>query len=163
MLFHEVTNQILELLIDNKCWYERFEHAPVRTSEEAAQLRTGYTLNQGAKSMVLQIKKRDTIKEFIMVVLPGDLRMDSAKIKKLLDIKEMRFATEDEILKITDGIQIGGVPPFGILFGLRVIADPKIFNNTKIIFNAGDRCVSLAMLSEDYKKLVNPTIADITL
>jgi len=43
-----------------------------------------------------------------------------------------------------------------------MIVDPKLFQNEKIIFNAGDRRFSVAMKSEDYKKIVNPQIVEIT-
>jgi len=47
---HPVTGQILQLLQNDGCWYETFSHAPVRTSEEAAATRPGYSLRQGAKA-----------------------------------------------------------------------------------------------------------------
>ena len=59
------------------------------------------------------------------------------------------------------GVEPGGVPPFGNLFALRVIADPTLFENEKIIFNAGDRGFSVAMRSEDYRRLVNPEVVEI--
>ena len=73
----------------------------------------------------------------------------------------MRFATEEEVSQTTNGVQIGGVPPFGNLFNLKTIVDPKLFLNEKIVFNAGDRRYSVAMLSQDYKNIVNPEITDI--
>ena len=63
--------------------------------------------------------------------------------------------------KITDGVLPGGIPPFGNLFGLPVFADASMFENEKIIFNAGDQRVSIGIKSADYRTLVNPTIADI--
>lgn len=35
------------------------------------------------------------------------------------------------------------------------------FENEKIIFNAGDRCFSMAMESKDYKSIVNPVVEEI--
>jgi prolyl-tRNA editing enzyme YbaK/EbsC (Cys-tRNA(Pro) deacylase) len=72
--------------------------------------------------------------------------------------KAIRFATVGEVASLTNGVQAGGVPPFGNLFSLEVLADPKLFENEKIIFNAGDRRFSVAMKSKDFKNLVNPKI-----
>jgi prolyl-tRNA editing enzyme YbaK/EbsC (Cys-tRNA(Pro) deacylase) len=83
-------------------------------------------------------------------------------VKKLLNSQDIRFAFENEVSEVTDGIKIGGVPPFGNLFGLEVYADRKVFDNDKIIFNAGDKRISIAMKTSDYKILVNPRIVDIT-
>lgn len=96
-----------------------------------------------------------------MLVFPADLRFDNAKVKTLFGAKDVRFASEDEVAQLTNGVQPGAVPPFGNLFGLDVVADPAIFQNEKIVFNAGDRCFSVAMKSADYRSIVNPQVSDI--
>ncbi|MGI5826763.1 MAG: YbaK/EbsC family protein [Patescibacteria group bacterium] len=149
------------MLLENQCWFECFEHEPVRTSEEASKVRTGYTLKQGAKALIVRVKSKNE-SSFVMLVFPADLRFDKNKVKALLDVKDIRFATEEEVSTITQGVEVGGVPPFGNLFGLEVYVDPKLFDNEKIIFNAGDRRFSIAMVSSDYQKLVNPLVKDIT-
>lgn len=162
MKYHKVfyrIKKLLELESEN-IWFETFEHAPVRTSEEAAKVRTGYTLHQGAKALILRIKNKGE-KYFVMAVIPGDVRLDSQKFKTIVESNDIRFATENEILSITYGVLPGGIPPFGNLFGLEVYVDSEVLANEKIIFNAGDRRVSLGMKSNDYKKLVNPSVVDI--
>lgn len=162
MAYHQVTSQITALLKENGCWFETFEHEEVRTSEEAAKTRVGYSLHQGAKAMIVKVKGPTFGEKFVMLVLPADLRFDTNKVKALLNARETRFATEGEITQITGGVQIGGVPPFGNLFGLEVCADPALFGNEKIVFNAGDRRFSVAMKSSDYRRLVKPQEAVIT-
>ena len=152
---------IEDLLTQNGCWYETFEHEEVRTSEEAAKLRTGYTIKQGAKALIVKIKQPGGIKKFVMVVIPGDKRFDNVKSKDVLQAKEIRFATEEEVIEITNGVRPGGVPPFGNLFGLEVYVDPSLLQNEKIVFNAGDRRFSIGIKSQDYKKLVDPKIVEI--
>ena len=156
MTHHEVVFGILELLKENNCWYETFEHEPVRTSEEAAKTRPGYTLHQGAKAIIVKAKGAQT--QFVMLVFPADLRFDNSRVKALLNAKDIRFASEHEVLELTGGVQPGAVPPFGNLFQLDVVADPELFANEKIVFNAGDRRFSVAMRSEDYKRIVDPQI-----
>lgn len=161
MDYHPVTKQITDLLKKNNCWFETFEHEEVKTSEEAAKVRTGYTLSQGAKAIIVRVKISNSEKKFVMLVMPGDKRFDNDKVKTIFGAKDIRFATVDEIVSLTGGVQVGGVPPFGNLFGLEVFADGKLFENEKIVFNAGDRRFSIAMKSEDYKTLVNPKIESI--
>lgn len=158
MKYHRVVGEIINLLKDNKCWFETFEHEPVRTSEEAAKVRTGYSFHQGAKAMIVKFQLVDNSEKFAMLVFPADLRFDNKKVRTLLNTKSVQFANEQEISSMTNGVQIGGVPPFGNLFGLEVYVDPKLFENEKIIFNAGDQRFSVAMKSEDYQKLVKPII-----
>jgi len=158
MDYHPTVKQIIDILNTNNCWYETFTHLPVTTSEEAAKTRPGYTLEQGAKALIVKIEKRSKDVEFCMLVLPAHLKLDSKKVKSALDIKNLRFASEDEILTITHGVQRGAIPPFGNLFGIKVYVDPLLFNNEKIVFNAGDRRFSIAMKSEDYRKIVKPEL-----
>lgn len=160
--YHSVVDQIKRLLSDNNFWFECFEHQPVKTSEEAAKVRTGYSLEQGAKAIIVKVENNDKEKKFVMLVFPANLKFDNKKVKQLLNIKDIRFATEQEAYSITDGVELGGVPPFGNLFGLEVIVDPKLLVREKVIFNAGDRKVSIAMDTKDYQKLVKPRLADIT-
>lgn len=160
MKYHPIVEKIKSLLLENNAFYETFEHEPVRTSEEAAQVRTGYTLSQGAKALILRVKQGSE-KKFIMLVISGDKKFDKNKVKNNLDSKDIRFATEGEVAEITDGVQVGGVPPFGNLFGLSVYTDPGIFTNEKIIFNAGDRRYSIGMKAEDYNKIVKPTVIEL--
>lgn len=161
MDYHPVTTQIVNLLKSNGYWYETFEHESVRTSEEAAKVRHGYTLEQGAKALIVRLKTNGQ-SEFIMLVMPAHLRLDTKKAKQYLHIKDLRFATEEEVEKVTNGVLVGGVPPFGNIFHIKTIVDPKLFLNERIVFNAGDRRFSIGMLSQDYKNIVNSEIVDIT-
>lgn len=161
MDYHPLVERIKSLFEKNNFWFESFEHEPVRTSEEAAQIRSGYQLEQGAKAMLVRIKISKANKFFVMLVLPGDQRLDFSKVKALFKAKDVRFATEDEVTEISGGVQPGGVPPFGNLFDLEVIVDPSLLKNEKIIFNAGDRCFSVACKSQDWQTLVKPRVVEI--
>ncbi len=157
---HPVTAQILRMLKPKKIWFETFQHEPVKTSEEAAKVRPGYTLKQGAKAIIFRVKDAEG-RHFHMVVFPADKRFDNEKLKTLLSAKDIRFATKEELVEITNGVETGAVPPFGHLFSLPVLADKTLFDNEKIVFNAGDRRFSVALRSEDYLALENPRVEDI--
>lgn len=148
------------MLTSNKCEFQTFEHAPVRTSEDAFRQRPNFSMHQGAKAMIVRVKSknREEQDKFVMLVFPADLKFKGGEVKKLLGARDVTFATEAEVGKITGGVQVGGVPPFGNLFNLPVYADGSLFENDKIIFNAGDRSFSVAMSAEDYKKIVNPIV-----
>jgi prolyl-tRNA editing enzyme YbaK/EbsC (Cys-tRNA(Pro) deacylase) len=160
MIEHPIHEHIVQLLKQQGCWFEEFHHEQVRTSEEAAKTRPGYTLQQGAKAIIARIKVPNEGKKFVMLVMPADQKFDTSKVKQALHAKDIRFATEDEVEEITKGIKPGGVPPFGNLFGLEVVSDKSLYDNEKIVFNAG-RTSSIAVRSEDYRTLVKPKIEEI--
>lgn len=162
MKYHKTVREILTLLKRHSIWFETFEHEPVRTSQEAAHVRNErYTLKQGAKALIIRVKKSPLEPYFVMIVLSGSDKFDGKIIKKLLGAHDIRFASIEEVAHITQGIEPGGVPPFGNLFGLRVFVDPTLLLNEKIIFNAGDRRFSIGMKSEDYVSLVKPYVESI--
>ncbi|MBN2015522.1 hypothetical protein JW766_01700 [Candidatus Dojkabacteria bacterium] len=151
---------IKDRLEKNRISYKEFRHRPVRTSEEAQRERPDYSLSQGAKAILISAKLKSGEKKYFMLVLPGNRRIDSKKVRKLLKCSKFSFASEDEVLEITEGVLPGGVPPFGNIFNLDVYVDESLSKNDEIIFNAGDRSVSIAMKYEDYKKLSKPHISD---
>lgn len=159
--YHPVTSKIAELLETNNMWFETFEHEPVRTSEEASKVRDGYTIDQGAKALIIRVKISSANKKFVMLVLPGVSRFDVNRVKQLFEAKDIRFATEQEVDDLTIGVKPGGVPPFGNLFDIEVIVDPQLFENEKIVFNAGDKSFSVGMYSKDYLQLVDPQVVSI--
>lgn len=161
--YHPVVKSIIAELEAGQCWYETFEHVPVRTSEEAARIRPNYSLEQGAKALIVRLKYSKNKSKFVMLVLPGDARFDKQKVAETFKTKDIRFATEAEVSEITNGVELGGVPPFGNVFGLDVIVDPSLLEHKKIIFNAGDRRFSIAMNTEDYITLVQPKVVKIIL
>lgn len=155
--------KIIRLLKQHNIEYLEYRHEPVRTSEEAVKTRPGISLSQGAKALIVKCIPKTGELFFVMLVLPGDKRFDSKKVKKLLKLKDVRFANENEVIKITDGVMPGGVPPFGKLFNILTIVDPGLLENEKIAFNAGDKSISLVMSAQDFVRIEKPQKSFITL
>lgn len=165
MEYHDTVKKITNLLNEHHITYKTFEHEAVRTSEEAAAIRPEYTLAQGAKALIVRIKRKGVPvaeeRQFVQIVVPGDAKFDVKKARQVLEAKDIRFATPTEVSELTDGVQPGGVPPFGILFGLPVYVEETLLKNNDIIFNAGDRRFSIAMKSSDYIAVVKPEVVAI--
>ncbi len=153
---HPIARDITDLLEAEGCWHETFRHEPVRTSEEAAATRPGYNLRQGAKALILRVKVSKKNKFFVMLVFPADRRFNGKAVKVYFSARDIRFASAEEVAKLTGGVEPGGVPPFGHFFGLPVYATPELFAESRIVFNAGDRRFSLAMKAADYRRLARP-------
>lgn len=144
-------SKLKAFLDENKVSYEYKEHEEVRTSEEAAKAR-GEDIKIGAKAMILKCNER-----FVMFVLSAAKKIDSKKVKRLLDCESLRFATPEEVLKLT-GCLPGGVPPFANLFGLDLIVDKSVIDNEHMAFNAGERTKSFKILTHNYVQLLSPRI-----
>jgi Ala-tRNA(Pro) deacylase len=148
-------DEIKKLLKENLVKYEEVNHEPVYTSDQAASVR-GMDLHAGAKSLLLKADK-----EFILAVLPGDSRLDTKKLKQILQVKDIRFASPTEVEEIM-GCQIGACYPFGSVAKVKMIVDPSLGDNEIISFNPGVHNKSLKIKWEDYKKLYSNDLKIIT-
>ena len=139
------------MLRDRDATFDVFEHEPVFTSEEAAQVR-GTSLSSGAKALIC--KAGDA---FLMFVLPADKRLASKEVRKRLGLRSLRFANREEVLEMT-GLKPGSIPPFGSLFDLKTYCDELLRDESVINFNAGDHSISISMAYEDFIRVEQPQI-----
>jgi prolyl-tRNA editing enzyme YbaK/EbsC (Cys-tRNA(Pro) deacylase) len=141
-----VTERLTAWLTEAGVSFQVLEHAPVRTSVEAAAVR-GTPLEAGAKALVVRADERP-----VHLVLPADRRIDNARLRAILDTRRLRFVTPDELSALT-GCVPGAVPPFGNLFGLEVLVDEELTRCDEIAFNAGSPAVSITMRCADFLRL----------
>ena len=74
--------------------------------------------------------------EFVMYLVPGDMRLDLERIKNEYQAESIRMATADEVKEIT-GYSIGGVPPFGHKVKLKTVIVDGFDINSMIVAAAG--------------------------
>ncbi len=145
--------RIRDVLNKEKIEYEVLEHKPVYTSKEAAEVR-GTQLRQGCKALICK-----TEEGHIQAVVPGDKELDIAKLQRLTLFKKIELANAKEVRQAT-GCNIGSVPPFGNLFGLKVYFDKSVVENDVVAFNAGSHTRSIKMKAKDLVKVVNPVVGE---
>lgn len=158
-----VYKKIANLLDSAEIKYQLIDHEPVLTCEDAAKIR-GTKPEQGAKALVCIADKKP-----ILIVLPCSARLDFKAFKKWQEVKDLRFATAEEVKEITQ-IEIGAIPPIGLVLGLgrpqgsplQTFVDKKLLKNEEICFNAGMHERSIVMKAEDYVKVVKPEVGSFT-
>lgn len=148
-----VFENIKNLLDKNKISYKLIEHKPVFTSEDAAKIR-GSSLSLGAKALIMKADKKS-----IMIVVPGDKKVDTSIFKKLYQVKDLEMATKEEV-KIISGVEIGAVPPFGNLFKIPLYFDKTIVENDIVFFNAGSHSKSISLKGSDLEKVTKPIVGN---
>lgn len=149
----EILHKIISKLDLAGVAYESFEHVPVITSEDAARVRDT-DMSMGAKALIFLADG-----EPIVVVVPGDKKLDLGKFKKLFDVKDLAMA-DDEKLKNITGLSKGAVPPMGSVFGIRTFFSEDFLHKDMVAFNAGSHTNSVCMKAEDLVKVENPTFGD---
>lgn len=155
MDYNYTTQKIIDRLENKNIECEVFEHEPVVTSNEAAEVRDNFDISQGLKALVLKLYGAD--QGFAMIVVPGDTNFDQDKVEAALGADDFRFANERELDDLIGEVEVGGIPPMGSLFDLRTYADESIGDMDEVIFNAGDKEVSIAVSADDYLLIEQPS------
>ena len=131
--------------------FREIEHEPTLTSEDSARAR-GEPLGVGAKALVLKCDGA-----FRLFVLPADRKVNTKLLKRNLAVKDIRFATPEELRELT-GLVPGSVPPFGEpILPLPLFADVDIGARfPRVAFNAGDLRRSVVMSAADWERVARP-------
>ncbi len=160
-------HETLRALLDSQgVTYRVVEHEPEGRTEFIARIR-GNRPGQAIKSIVVQVRFGKKENRYYLANVPGDCRVDLNGMKTLFDASSAAFASREKAEQLT-GCVIGAIPPFSFpgLAGsgqLIVLADPLIFENEEVVFNAGRLDRSIFMKSNDYLRLARPRLERIAI
>lgn len=149
--------RILSLLNKHGIPYTVQEHAPIKTAQDAVRVRSHPdALQRASKSILLRSEGR-----FFLFVIPGDRKIDFRKVRAILRTDSVSLATPDEVLRVA-GVPIGSVPPFGSLFPTPTptYGESSMLRNTEMDCSPGRNDASLTLRVEDWRKAVEPVMAD---
>jgi Cys-tRNA(Pro) deacylase len=144
--------RIRKILEERRIPIECTEHAPVYTISAAA-LALGVKESQTVKSLVLKTKEE----KFLVLILPGDKKLDWKLLGQQLKTKKLEFAKPEEVLQVV-GCEVGCVPPFGHLTDLPIYMDKELLKKDVLYFNPGVHNKSFKVRAWDLRKLCNPKI-----
>ena len=90
--------------------YEKYEHEPIYTIEEAEELdkRMGLEI---CKNLFMSTRHST---EFYLILMPGSKRFNSGKVSKQLKVPRMTFAKDEYLLEYL-GLLPGSVTPLGLI------------------------------------------------
>ncbi|QLD32768.1 YbaK/prolyl-tRNA synthetase associated domain-containing protein [Mannheimia varigena] len=150
--------QLTALLDSHQARYRIVEHSSAGKSEEVAKIR-GTELGQGAKALVCKVKGNG-IKQAVLAILPADYQADLSKIAEHLGGLRASLASPAEVAELTDCV-FGAIPPFSFHSDLLLVAEPSLFERyDELAFNAGTLERSIILNTEDYQRIVNPTLVN---
>jgi threonyl-tRNA synthetase len=152
-------DKLIAFLDENKAQYRLIDHAPEGRTEIVSPLR-GNTLSQAAKCMVLlvQIGKKET--KYVLGVIRGDQRIDFEAVKQVFSASYVSFAPA-EVAEELSGSVVGTVLPFSFNERLELVVDPSLLDNEEFFFNAARLDRSIALSSQDFRRIVQPRLSAI--
>ena len=130
-----------------------------KTAEDAAAA-IGCPVSAIVKSLVFVVADGDSAQPVVALV-PGDRRLDTAKLAVAADRQGSRRATLEEVREAT-GYAAGGTPPFGHAHELKVFADPSLRRNDPVWAAAGTPTTVFPISLTDLNRLAAPLWADLT-
>jgi Ala-tRNA(Pro) deacylase len=147
-----VSARLKELLDKNKVRYTTMTHSPAYTAQAAAA-----TLHVPGKELAKTVVVKAGA-ETVLAVLPASYHVNLKKLGEVLG-KPVRLAAEDEFASLFPDCELGAMPPFGVLYGLPVVADRVLAEEEEIVFNAGSHRDAIRMRFEDFERLAKPQLA----
>lgn len=127
LLINFPMSDIYSFLDKNSISYQRFDHPAVYTCEEADRLCPDMP-GVGTKNLFLRDKDA---KRYFLVVVGNDKNVDLKKLKEILGVSKLGFASEERLQKYL-GLKPGSVTLLGVLNDpdgiVEVFIDKQIWN-----------------------------------
>jgi Ala-tRNA(Pro) deacylase len=149
--------RLIALLDQQGIAYRFIDHPPEGRTELVSAMR-GNTLSQAAKCIVLMVKLGKKITRYVLVVVPGDARVDLQTVKMLMQGTYVAFASSDLAEQLAGSVT-GTILPFSFNPELEVVVDPSLLDNEEIYFNAARLDRSLVLKTSDYLTVARPRLA----
>jgi Ala-tRNA(Pro) deacylase len=148
--------KLKQFLDDNHVRYVSIQHSPAFTAQETAAS-AHIPGRELAKTVMVQIDGQPA-----MAVLPAHKRLNLESLRQAARVEVAVLASEQEFQRLFPDCEVGAMPPFGNLYGLRVFADESLAEDEHIAFNAGTHAELIQMDYRDFERLVKPTVASLS-
>lgn len=145
-------NKALKDYLDShKVKYVCIDHSPSYTAQEIAAV-AHISGKQMAKTVIVKLGT-----ELAMVVLPAHDHVNFAELKALTGQTAIDLAREGDFKNKFPECEVGAMPPFGNLYGMKVFVSKQL-SHDDIIFNSGSHSELVQMSYQDFIRLVKPTL-----
>lgn len=154
----EVYLSIVRHFEDNRIPYREINHAPGASTEEYHQA-VGCRYEQQIKCVFLRVIEAQQT-SYVICAIPAQKKVNVKAIRRLLNAKEVKLASREELNTIT-GCDYGELAPTGKLFGIPLLLSSDFMSEQEIFMNAGRVDVSFVLHPDDLKRLEDPIMFEI--
>lgn len=112
-----------------------------------------------AKTVLL---RADRGYEYVVAVLPAAKRLDLSNASRALGGSRLEFATELEMLEHCPDCELGALPPFGSLYGMKTLVDEALSKNEWIVFEGNTHHDAIRIRFRDFQLVESPLIGKLT-
>lgn len=130
--------------------YVRIQHSPAYTAQEIAAS-AHVPGKELAKTVMVRIDG-----ELALSVLPASERVDFEMLRSATGAQCVELASEEEFRNRFPDCEVGAMPPFGNLYGLKTFVASHLAEDEVIAFNAGSHTELVRLAYSDFERLVEP-------
>ncbi len=146
--------KLKKFLDERKIKYKVVEHKTVFTAYDLAQT-LKEKLENVAKTIVVKADK-----DHLLVVLPGNRRVDFSKLKKFLRAKKVDIDREG-VMQAVFKVKPGAITAFGALYkNTPVLMDKALTKAKKVVAGAGNLEQALHMTAKEFLKATEAKLGD---
>ncbi len=148
--------KLKEFLDVNQVKYLTITHSKAYTAQEVAASAhvPGKAL---AKVVIVELDG-----EMAMAVLPANRKIVLQELREITGSDQVRFVAEDKFKDRFPDCEIGAMPPFGNLYGMKVYAAESLAESYEIAFNAGSHEEIIKLSYHDFERLTQPHVMAFT-
>ena len=131
--------------------YVTISHSPAFTAQEVAES-AHIPGKELAKTVVVKIDG-----EMAMAVTPASRFVPLDQLREATGANEVSLAEEDDFVDSFPDCEVGAMPPFGNLYGMKVFVSQALREDEQIAFNAGSHSELIRLPYTEFERLVEPT------
>lgn len=144
--------QLTNYLEQNNIHYQTRNHPPAFTAQEVAQS-CHLSGRRVAKTVIAKVDN-----EMVMVVTPATERVNFSDLLSEAHAHTAELASEEDFRDKFPMCDLGAMPPFGNLFGMKVYISEELTETDVIAFNSGFNTEIVTMDFADFNRLVRPDV-----
>lgn len=132
--------------------FAELQHHEAYTAQTVAK-REHISGHRVAKVVVAMVDDRP-----VELILPASRRVVLEQVRRALNAREARLATEEEMRRYFTETQPGAIPPLRHWEGVPVLMDRALKVEGHILFQAGTHCDAVRLNFRDWFEMVNPQV-----
>jgi Ala-tRNA(Pro) deacylase len=147
-----VANWVRDELQQRGIAYEELHHDDAFTAQQLAQCEhvSGHRV---AKVVCVIADGRP-----VELILPASRRVRFDRVRDVLDVDEVRLASEQELMRYFTDCELGATPAMRHWHGIEVLMDGHLSCDGDIVLPAGTHTDAIRMRFDDWFGMVNPRV-----
>jgi len=143
-----IASTLQQYLTDHRVHFEMVTHSPTQTASQTAQV-SHISGKRIAKGVLLKDDQG-----YVLAVLPAARNIHFIDLRRLTN-RRLNLASEKEVGALFADCEIGAVPPLGDAYGLEMVVDESLEEQSDIYLEGGDHTCLVHISHEDFHDLMN--------